>query len=147
MKRFLLLFLAVVISLGIAVEAQTKIDVVNPVGTYTITDYLGKKMTLKVSKGGPAGILTIGGDATLTVGGRTYKGKWSYFEGNRYFAFESYGGTRFSYNLPSGPAKTDQIIIYDDGRASYNASELMKSDGDWIKVRKNSASRKKSSKR
>ena len=147
MKRLLLLLLAVVISLGIAVEAQTKIDVANPVGTYTITDYLGKKMTLKVSKGGPAGILMIGGDATLTVGGRTYKGKWNYSDEDRYFAFHSYGGTSFTYNLPSGPAKTDQIIIYDDGRASYNASELMKINGDWIKVRKNSATRKKSSKR
>lgn len=141
--KHLLLVLFTIIVCSPIVSAQQTFDFDNPAGTYIITDYLGKRITLKLQSGGPNGILMTKGRGTITINGRTLTGTWSRFDDNPYIGFETYGNVRITYNLPSGPAKTDQIIIWNDGRASYNASELMKTDHDWIPVKRSGTNTRK----
>ena len=126
--------------------AQKTFDFEKPEGTYIITDYLNHKMILKLNKGTSSGILMKKGSGTITINGKTLQGTWNRFDDDPYIAFETYDNIRISYALPSGTAKTDQIVISADGRASYNTSQLMNSDGDWITVKKSRISSKGSTK-
>ena len=122
--------------------AQTTFDFNKPEGTYVITDYLGHKITLKLNKGASSGILMTGGSGTITINGKTLPGTWNRFDDDPYIAFKTYDNVRISYALPSGTTKTDQIVISADGRASYNSSQLMDNNRDWITVKKSSGSSK-----
>ncbi len=133
---------------AVSAYAQKTFDVSNPAGRYTITDYQGRKIILNIGKTTSSDILAMPhGTGTITLNGRTLKGKWNVtdFNDSLFLAFETYDNIRITYSLPSGSAKTDQIIISQDGRASYNISELLKNDGDWIKVKRAPASTKKAS--
>ena len=138
------LFVAFLLMLltAFSAQAQKVFDNNNPVGRYIITDYLNRRITLNINKSNGTHI----NPATIVVNGRNLVGKWhvTSFNGEYYLCFESYDYVRFSYALPSETVKTDQIIISQDGRASYNASVLMGNSGDWIKARRASAASKKS---
>lgn len=118
-------------------------------GKYVITDYMNHKLTLNVGKTTGKDFLGLPkGSGTITVNGRTLKGTWHVSklgDEGPYLVFETYGNVRFNCCLPSGPAKMDQVVIAQDGRASYNISELLKTDGEWIKARRVAGSSGKSS--
>lgn len=127
--------------------AQNTFDFNKPEGTYVITDYHNNKITLKLNKGASSGILMTKGSGTIIVNGKTLHGSWNRFDDDPYIAFNTYDNVRISYALPSGTAKTDQIVISADGRASYNSSQLMNDDHNWISVKKISSPSKGSTRR
>ena len=138
--KFIVLIVTAIMMSGLTLSAQQMFDFDNPEGTYVITDYLGKRITLKLQKGENVGILMTGGKATATINGRTYLGKWHRFDDDQYVCFETYGGKKITYNLPSGPAKTVQIVMSADGRASYNSTVLednvARLNKDWMTVKR-----------
>lgn len=136
------------LSLALSVGAQSKLNLDKPEGTYILTDYQKRKITLKLGPAKSYAYCMTKGPGTITINGRTLQGTWQRFDDDPYIGFETYDHVRISYSLPVGVAKTDQIIISDDGRFSYNASELMKSDGDWVRgVKKVGGTSKKGTKK
>ena len=144
------LFVAFILLLlpAFSINAQELFSVSNPAGKYVITDYLNKKITLNINKPTSTDMLGMPkGTGTITINGRTLNGNWnmSDFNGKKFLAFETYNNVRITYNLPSGSAKIDQIVISQDGRASYNISELLKTDANWVKAKRAVGSTKKTS--
>lgn len=135
------------------VNAQRIFDIDNPAGTYIITDYLNNKITLKIGKIERRDIIgETYGRGTATVNGRTLIGNWhlTEMEGKYFLCFSTYDNVNMKYSLPSGTIKCDQIIVSEDGRVSYNISELLKNNSDYIKARRATATKsgaKKSKKR
>lgn len=129
---------------AVSVQAQTIFNPANPAGKYIVTDYLNRKITLDIGKVTGTDILDCAkGRGTITANGRTLPGNWSVTEMNsRYFlCFETYDYVKITYSLPSGSVNCDQIIISQDGWASYNISELFKGM-DCVKARKATKSKK-----
>lgn len=135
------------------VNAQRIFDIDNPAGTYIITDYLNNKITLKIGKIESRDIIgEIHGRGSASVNGRTLIGNWhlTEMEGKYFLCFSTYDNVNMKYSLPSGTIKCDQIIVSEDGRVSYNISELLKNNSDYIKARRATATKsgaKKSKKR
>lgn len=135
------------------VNAQRIFDIDNPAGTYIVTDYLNNKITLKIGKIESRDIIgEIHGRGSATVNGRTLIGNWhlTEMEGKYFLCFSTYDNVNMKYSLPSGTIKCDQIIVSEDGRVSYNISELLKNNSDYIKARRATATKsgaKKSKKR
>lgn len=126
MNKFkVFLALTLIFLINVLMYAQTKFDFDNPAGTYVITDYLGKKITLKLQPGQPGGVLMVKGKGTVTINGRTISGSWHRFDNDRNIMFETYDNVTISYNLPDGSAKVSQIVMTDDGRASYNLVQIL----------------------
>lgn len=134
-------------------NAQSIFNIDNPAGTYIITDYLNNKITLKIGKIESRDIIgEIHGRGSATVNGRTLIGNWhlTEMEGKYFLCFSTYDNVNMKYSLPSGTIKCDQIIVSEDGRVSYNISELLKNNSDYIKARRATATKsgaKKSKKR
>lgn len=134
-------------------NAQRIFDIENPAGTYIITDYLNNKITLKIGKIERRDIIgETYGRGSATVNGRTLIGNWhlTEMEGKYFLCFSTYDNVNMKYSLPSGTIKCDQIIVSEDGRVSYNISELLKNNSDYIKARRATAPKsgaKKSKKR
>lgn len=135
------------------VNAQRIFDIDNPAGTYIITDYLNNKITLKIGKVESRDIIgETYGRGTATVNRRTLIGNWhlTEMEGKYFLCFSTYDNVNMKYSLPSGTIKCDQIIVSEDGIVSYNISELLKNNSDYIKARRATATKsgaKKSKKR
>lgn len=135
------------------VNAQRIFDIDNPAGTYIITDYLNNKITLKIGKIERRDIIAEPyGRGSATVNGRTLIGNWhlTEMEGKYFLCFSTYDNVNMKYSLPSGTIKCDQIIVSEDGRVSYNISELLKNNSDYIKARRATTTKsgaKKSKKR
>lgn len=146
--KFIVLVIMMILAPSVALNAQRIIDPKNITGTYVVTDYLNRKITLKIGQQNSSDYIFRYGRGTINVNGRTLPGKWSLWEedGFYYLGFNTYDDIPITYALPEGSARTSQIIISQDGRASYNGNELMKSDGDWVKGVKK-VSGKKASKR
>lgn len=106
----------------------------SPVGTYIITDYQNRKIKLKIDKPTSHAYLLTKGPGTITINGKTLRGTWFQMDNDPCFRFETYDNIKISYSLPSGTAKIDQIVISQNGKASYNTSAM--TDGDWIKVKR-----------
>ena len=136
---------------ALSAHAQNIFDAANPVGKYVVTDVQNRKITLNIGKSTGTDILDCArGRGTITVGGRTLNGNWNItkMNGTNFLCFETYDNIRFSYSLPSGSVKTDQIIISEDGTASYNISQLLdRYEQDWVKARKVTAAKKKKKKK
>lgn len=151
-KQLFILILLMFLAPAVAVNAQRIFDIENPAGTYIITDYLNRKITLKIGKVEGRDAIFIKGRGSATANGRTLIGNWdmSEWDGKYYLAFHTYDNVNMKYSLPSGTIKCDQIIVSDDGRVSYNISELLKNNSDYIKARRATATKsgaKKSKKR
>lgn len=151
-KQLFILILLMFLAPAVAVNAQRIFDIENPAGTYIITDYLNNKITLKIGKIESRDIIgEIHGRGSATVNGRTLIGNWHLTEDGKYFlCFRTYDNVNMKYSLPSGTIKCDQIIVSEDGRVSYNISELLKNNSDYIKARRATATKsgaKKSKKR
>lgn len=152
-KQLFFFTLLMLFTPAVAANAQRIIDIDNPAGTYIITDYLNNKITLKIGKIESRDIVgETYGRGSATVNGRTLIGNWHLTEcNNQYFlAFHTYDNVNMKYSLPSGTIKCDQIIVSEDGRVSYNISELLKNNSDYIKARRATATKsgaKKSKKR
>lgn len=152
-KQLFILILLMFLAPAVAVNAQRIFDIENPAGTYIITDYLNNKITLKIGKIESRDIIgEIHGCGTATVNGRTLIGNWhlTEMEGKYFLCFSTYDNVNMKYSLPSGTIKCDQIIVSEDGRVSYNISELLKNNSDYIKARRATAPKsgaKKSKKR
>lgn len=152
LKQLFILILLMFLAPAVAVNAQRIFDIENPAGTYIITDYLNNKITLKIGKIESRDIIgEIHGRGSATVNGRTLIGNWHLTEDGKYFlCFRTYDNVNMKYSLPSGTIKCDQIIVSEDGRVSYNISELLKNNSDYIKARRATATKsgaKKSKKR
>lgn len=152
--RFKQLFIFTLLMLfAPTVNAQRIFDTDNPAGTYIITDYLNNKITLKIGKIESHDIIgEIHGRGSATVNGRTLIGNWhlTEMEGKYFLCFSTYDNVNMKYSLPSGTIKCDQIIVSEDGRVSYNISELLKNNSDYIKARRATTTKsgaKKSKKR
>lgn len=147
-KQLFILILLMFLAPAVAVNAQRIFDIENPAGTYIITDYLNNKITLKIGKIESRDIIgEIHGRGSATVNGRTLIGNWHLTEDGKYFlCFRTYDNVNMKYSLPSGTIKCDQIIVSEDGRVSYNISELLKNHGDYIKAKRATSSKKKSGK-
>lgn len=148
-KQLFILILLMFLAPAVAVNAQRIFDIENPAGTYIITDYLNNKITLKIGKIESRDIIgEIHGRGSATVNGRTLIGNWhlTEMEGKYFLCFSTYDNVNMKYSLPSGTIKCDQIIVSDDGRVSYNISELLKNHGDYIKAKRATSSKKKSGK-
>lgn len=143
-KLTLILTLTLVFLSSLAVSAQTKFDLDNPTGTYVITDYIGKKITLKLQPKSQEEFYgrIKRGKGTITINGRTIPGTWERMDNDNHLRFETYGGKRIKYNLPEGPVNHYQILISDDGKASSCLPSLSK---DYITVKKVTASSKRKS--
>lgn len=151
-KQLFILILLMFLAPAVAVNAQRVFDTENPAGTYIITDYLNRKITLKIGKVEGRDAIFIKGRGSATANGRTLIGNWnmSELDGKYYLAFHTYDNVNMKYSLPSGTIKCDQIIVSEDGRVSYNISELLKNNSDYIKARRATATKsgaKKSKKR
>lgn len=152
-KQLFILILLMFLAPAVAVNAQRIFDIENPAGTYIITDYLNNKITLKIGKIESRDIIgEIHGRGSATVNGRTLIGNWhlTEMEGKYFLCFSTYDNVNMKYSLPSGTIKCDQIIVSEDGRVSYNISELLKNNSDYIKARRATAPKsgaKKSKKR
>lgn len=152
-KQLFFFTLLMLFTPAVAANAQRIFDIDNPAGTYIITDYLNNKITLKIGKIERRDIVgETYGRGSATVNGRTLIGNWHLTEcNNQYFlAFHTYDNVKMKYSLPSGTIKCDQIIVSEDGRVSYNISELLKNNSDYIKARRATATKsgaKKSKKR
>ena len=148
-KQLFILILLMFLAPAVAVNAQRIFDIENPAGTYIITDYLNNKITLKIGKIESRDIIgEIHGRGSATVNGRTLIGNWhlTEMEGKYFLCFSTYDNVNMKYSLPSGTIKCDQIIVSEDGRVSYNISELLKNHGDYIKAKRATSSKKKSGK-
>lgn len=151
-KQLLILISLMLFTPAVAANAQRIFDIENPAGTYIITDYLNRKITLKIGKVEGRDAIFIKGRGSATANGRTLIGNWdmSEWDGKYYLAFHTYDNVNMKYSLPSGTIKCDQIIVSEDGRVSYNISELLKNNSDYIKARRATATKsgaKKSKKR
>lgn len=132
--RFIFLTFILLIIPFETVTAQKIFDFNDPAGTYIITDYLNHKITLKLRKATSTEYLLTKGPGTITINGKTLLGTWDRVDSDSYIRFETYDNKKMVYNLPSGSTRIDQIVISEDGKASYNLNELL--NGDWIKVKK-----------
>lgn len=152
-KQLFILILLMFLAPAVAVNAQRIFDIDNPAGTYIITDYLNNKITLKIGKIESRDIIgETYGRGTATVNRRSLIGNWhlTEMEGKYFLCFSTYDNVNMKYSLPSGTIKCDQIIVSEDGRVSYNISELLKNNSDYIKARRATAPKsgaKKSKKR
>lgn len=152
-KQLFFFTLLMLFTPAVAANAQRIFDIENPAGTYIITDYLNNKITLKTGKIESRDIIgEIHGRGSATVNGRTLIGNWhlTEMEGKYFLCFSTYDNVNMKYSLPSGTIKCDQIIVSEDGRVSYNISELLKNNSDYIKARRATAPKsgaKKSKKR
>ena len=146
-KTFIIITLLLLLFPAISAQAQKIFDSSNPAGKYIITDYQNRKIILNIGKTTAISYGMPKGTGTITINGRTLNGNWNVTDFNDapYLAFETYDNIRIVYSLPSGSAKTDQIIISQDGRASYNISELLKNDANWIKAKRATGTSKMSS--
>lgn len=145
--RLIAFVLLVITTPCFSATAQTHFDFDHPEGTYIITDYMNHKITLRLKKATSYAYCVTKGPATITINGRTLPGTWRRFDDDPYIVFETYDNVEMHYYMPSGSGYIDQIIISDDGRASYNTSELMKDNGDWIKAKRVSSNAGKKSKK
>lgn len=148
-KQLFILISLMLFTPAVAVNAQRIFDIENPAGTYIITDYLNNKITLKIGKIESRDIIgETYGRGSATVNGRTLIGNWhlTEMEGKYFLCFSTYDNVNMKYSLPSGTIKCDQIIVSDDGRVSYNISELLKNNSDYIKAKRATSSKKKSGK-
>lgn len=148
-KQLFILISLMLFTPAVAVNAQRIFDIENPAGTYIITDYLNNKITLKIGKVESRDIIgETYGRGSATVNGRTLIGNWhlTEMEGKYFLCFSTYDNVNMKYSLPSGTIKCDQIIVSEDGRVSYNISELLKNHGDYIKAKRATSSKKKSGK-
>lgn len=152
-KQLFIFTLLMLFTPAVAANAQRIFDIDNPAGTYIITDYLNNKITLKIGKIERHDIIgETYGRGSATVNGRTLIGNWhlTEMEGKYFLCFSTYDNVNMKYSLPSGTIKCDQIIVSEDGRVSYNISELLKNNSDYIKARRATAAKsgaKKSKKR
>ena len=138
-KQLLILISLMLFTPAVAANAQRIFDIENPAGTYIITDYLNNKITLKIGKIESRDIIgETYGRGSATVNGRTLIGNWhlTEMEGKYFLCFSTYDNVNMKYSLPSGTIKCDQIIVSEDGRVSYNISELLKNNSDYIKARR-----------
>lgn len=127
--------------------AQKIFDANNVSGRYVITDYLNQKVILDIGKANKTDYAGLPeGPGTVTARGRKLIGNWSLTECDNilFLAFKTYDYIDFVYSLPSGTQKFYQIVLSQDGRASFNISELLKKNADCIKFKRASGTSNKS---
>ena len=127
--RFLFTFVLLLLT-GMTLSAETKFDFNKPEGTYVITDYIGRKITVKLQPftSNEYNGTIVRGPGTLSVGGKTARGTWERLGNDNNIRFELSGGLRFRYNTPSGPGPHYQILIFDDGTAAGSIPEWSRKD-------------------